>query len=315
MLKNRNITNKFNLLLENLKLANKFNLLLILVFICGVLISGTFLSNLLEQRAKEEVTSNAEILIQTMRSVRNYTTNEIIPLLAPKQETTSVFIPQTVAAFSARKVFEDLRKNKKYEDFIYKEAALDPTNLLDKADSFETNLIQRFSKNPNSPEISDFLDLPGGKTLYIARPLTLDNPSCLQCHSTPDRAPKTQLASYGDKNGFNWQLHKTIFAQLIYVPADKVFASAHQFWWFVMSILIAIFAIIIIIINFLLKKTVIKPITQMSKIAQAVSTGKANSDFDQKSNDEIGTLAASFNRMKSSLEIAMRLIAQKNQNN
>ncbi|MDF5717999.1 MAG: DUF3365 domain-containing protein [Rhizonema sp. NSF051] len=302
-------------MLENLKLANKFNLLLILVFICGVLISGTFLSNLLEQRAKEEVTSNAEILIQTMRSVRNYTTNEIIPLLAPKQETTSVFIPQTVAAFSSREVFDDLRKNKKYKDFIYKEAALDPTNLRDKADSFETNLIQRFSKNPNSPEISDFRDLPIGKTLYIARPLTLDNPSCLQCHSTPDRAPKTQLAIYGDKNGFNWQLHKTIFAQLIYVPADKVFASAHQFWWLVMSILIGIFAVVVIIINFLLTRAVIKPITQMSKIAQAVSTGKANSDFDQKSNDEIGTLAASFNRMKSSLEIAMRLIAQKNQNN
>ncbi|MDF5733829.1 MAG: DUF3365 domain-containing protein [Rhizonema sp. PD38] len=302
-------------MLENMKLANKFNLLLILIFICGVLISGTFLSNLLEQRAKDEVTSNADILIQTMRSVRNYTTNEIIPLLAPKQETTSVFIPQTVAAFSSRKVFDDLRKNKKYKDFIYKEAALDPTNLRDKADSFETKLIELFSKNPNSPEISDFRSLPIGETLYIARPLTLDNPSCLQCHSTPDRAPKAQLAMYGDKNGFNWQLHKTIFAQLIYVPADKVFASAHQFWWLVMSILIGIFAVLVIIINFLLTRAVIKPITRMSKIAQAVSTGKANSDFEQKSNDEIGTLAASFNRMKSSLEIAMRLIAQKNQNN
>ena len=315
MLNNRNIANKFNLLLENLKLANKFNLLLILIFICGVLMSGTFLSNLLERRAKDEVTSNAEILIQTMLSVRNYTTNEIIPLLAPKQETTSVFIPQTVAAFSASQVFENFRKNKKYQDFIYKEAALDPTNLRDKADSFETDLIQRFSKNPNIQEISDFRSLPIGNTLYIARPLILENPSCLQCHSTPDRAPKAQIAIYGDKNGFNWQLHKTIFAQLIYVPADKVFASAHQFWWLVMAILIGIFAVIIIIINFLLKRTVIKPITQMSKIAQAVSTGKANSDFEQKSNDEIGTLAASFNRMKSSLEIAMRLIAQRNQNN
>jgi len=47
-------------------------------------------------------------------------------------------------------------------------------------------------------------------------------------------------------------------------------------------------------------------------IVQAVSTGKANSDFEQKTNDEIGVLAAAFNRMKSSLEIAMQLLAQKN---
>jgi len=309
------LRNKFKSLLENLKLANKFNLLLILVFLSSILISGTILSGLLQERAKEEVTSNADILIQTMRSVRDYTTHEIIPLLEPKQETSSVFIPQTVAAFSAREVFDNLRKNPKYQDFIYKEAALDPTNLRDKSDSFETDLITLFSKEPASPDKSGFRTFPTGKTFYIARPLTIENQSCLQCHSTPDKAPKSQLEQYGAQNGFNWQLNKTVFAQIIYVPADKVFQSAYRSWLLIMGILISIFALVVILINFLLKKAVIKPIMQISRIAQAVSTGKANSDFEQKSNDEIGTLAASFNRMKSSLEIAMKLIAQKNQKN
>jgi len=315
MVKNLKLPNKFKLMLENLKLANKFNFLLLLIFLCGVLISGTVLSNLLEQKAQEEVTSQAEILLQTMNSVRDYTTNDIIPLLAPKQETSQEFIPQTVAAFSAREVFDKINKNKNYQDFIYKEAALDPTNLRDKADSFETQLIKRFSDEQANPEISGFHNLPSGNTFYIARPLTIKDQSCLQCHSTPDRAPKSQLEKYGSQNGFGWDLHKTIFAQIIYVPADKVFENAHQSWWLVMAIIAAIFAIVVIIINYLLKRAVIKPIMQMSKIAQAVSTGKENSDFEQKSNDEIGTLAASFNRMKSSLEIAMKIIAQKNQKN
>jgi len=310
-----NVANKFNLLLENLKLANKFNLLLIVVFLSSVFISGLFFSNLLEQKARQEVTSSADILIQTMRSVRNYTTGEIIPLLSPKQKTTPVFIPQTVAAFSAKKVFENLRLNSKYKDFIYKEAAIDPTNPRDKADSFETQLIDYFSKNPSFLERADYRDFPEGKKFFIARRMTVENQSCLQCHSTPDKAPKNQLAIYGSQNGFNWQLHKTIFAQIIYVPAAQVLATAHRYWWLIMGILIAIFSIIIFIINFLLKKAVINPIMQMAKIAQAVSTGKANSDFEQKTQDEIGILAASFNRMKSSLEIAMRLLAQRNQNN
>ena len=79
-----------------------------------------------------------------------------------------------------------------------------------------------------------------------------------------------------------------------------------------MGMLIGIFAIIVIVMNFLLKQAVIKPITKMARLAQAVSTGKTNSDFEQITNDEIGILAAAFNRMKSSLEIAIQLISQKN---
>jgi HAMP domain-containing protein len=247
-----------------------------------------------------------------MDSVRNYTTDDIIPLLQNQLETSTQFIPQTVAAFSARQVFDNIRKNDRYQDFVYKEAALDPTNVRDKADNFETQIINQFSNNPADTEQSGFRDLPSGKAFYIARRLNFDNPTCLQCHSTPDKAPKSQLAIYGDKNGFGWQLDKTLFAQMIYIPAEKVLQRANHSWWLTMAIEISIFAVIIIVINLLLRRAVIKPIMQISKLAQAVSTGKASSDFEQNSNDEIGILAASFNRMKSSLEIAMRLIAQKN---
>jgi len=299
-------------MVKNFKLANKFNLLLLLVFIGSILISGVVLSNLLQQRAQDEVTSKADVLLETMNSVRDYTTDDLIPLLEPKLETSPVFIPETVAAFSATKVFENLRKNDKYKDLFYKEAAINPTNLRDQADSFETELVTRFRNEPATKEISGFRNLPVGDAFYIARPLTIEEQSCLQCHSTPQAAPKSQLATYGTKNGFGWQLHQTVATQIIYVPASKVFASAHRSWLFAMGMLVGIFALVVIVINLLLKRAVIKPITRMAKIAQAVSTGKANSDFEQKTNDEIGVLAAAFNRMKSSLEIAMQLLAQKN---
>ncbi|MBV9386097.1 MAG: DUF3365 domain-containing protein [Chroococcidiopsidaceae cyanobacterium CP_BM_ER_R8_30] len=299
-------------MLKNFKIANKFNLLLILVFIGSILISGAALSSLFKQRAQDEVTSKAEVLIQTMSSVRDYTTDDIIPLLKPKLATSSAFIPETVAAFSAIKVFENFRKNKTYKDFFYKEAAINPTNLRDKADNFETELINSFRQEPTTKEISGFRNLPIGNAFYIARPLVIEEQSCLQCHSTPEAAPKSQLATYGTQNGFGWRLHQVIATQIIYVPASKVFESAQRSWFLVMGILFGIFAIVIVVMNLLLKRVVIKPITKMARLAQAVSTGKANSDFEQKTSDEIGILAAAFNRMKSSLEIAMKLLAQKN---
>lgn len=299
-------------MLNKLKLATKFNLLLMVVFIGGILISGVTLSSVLQQRAQDEVTSKALVLIETINAVRSYTNNRVNPLLAPRLETEPAFIAETVPAFAATEIFADLRKNKEYKDFFYKEATLNPTNLRDKADSFETQIVERFRNETGTKEISGFRDFPGGQLFYIARPLAIKEESCLRCHSTPEAAPKSQLATYGTKNGFGWKLNEIVATQIISVPANEVFANAHRSISLVMVILIGVFALVVMVINFLLKRTVIQPIKQMAKTAQAVSVGEINSDFEQKSNDEIGVLAAAFNRMKSSLEIAMKLLQKNN---
>jgi HAMP domain-containing protein len=46
----------------------------------------------------------------------------------------------------------------------------------------------------------------------------------------------------------------------------------------------------------------------MAKIAESVSMGNMDSEFEQKTEDEIGTLAKAFNRMKSSLAISIDLL-------
>ncbi|OWY65991.1 histidine kinase [cyanobacterium TDX16] len=313
MLGTRYIVNKLRFL-QDLKLASKFNLILLFVFLVAILISGTSLSNLLQQRAQQEVTTKADVLLQTMSAVRSYTNENITPLLTSQLETSPKFIPETVAAFSAIEVFDKFRKNDNYRDYIYREAALNPTNLRDRADRFETQLIEQFTNEPANTQKSGFRTFPGGEFFYIARRFTITDASCLRCHSTPDRAPKSQIAIYGSEHGFGWQLNKTVFAQIIYVPANRVFADARRFWQITMVMLFAISTVVLIVINLLLKRTIIKPIAQISRVAQAVSTGKANADFEQRSNDEIGILAASFNRMKSSLEIAKTMLERKKNN-
>jgi len=298
-------------MLRNLKIGTKFNLLLMLVFTISILVSGIALSSLLQQRAQAEITSQAEILIQTMSSVRDYTQGHINPLLTPRLDTEATFIAETVPAFSANEVFEKFRKNSEYKNFLYKEATLNPTNLRDKADEFEAQLVERFRKNSTLKEIADFRTLPEGNVFYIARPLAVKQQSCLRCHSTPEAAPKSQLTTYGRENGFNWQLHDIIAAQIISVPSGDVFANAQRTWTAVMGLLVAIFAIVILLINYLIKKTVIQRIRNIEKTAQKVSTGDMSADFEEKSRDEIGGLATAFNRMKSSLEIAMRMLNER----
>ncbi|NJP09104.1 MAG: DUF3365 domain-containing protein [Leptolyngbyaceae cyanobacterium RU_5_1] len=295
-------------MLKNLRLSGKFNLLLIAIFLIAVILSGVAFSAILNRNAEQEVTSKANLLLKTMLSVRQYTLTQVNPQLAPRLETESEFLPQTVPGYSAREVMEDLRKNSEYSDFFYKEATLNPTNLRDKADGFETKLVEQFRGNSNLKELTGYRSSPAGDLFYIARPIQIAKESCLRCHSTPEAAPKSQLITYGSSNGFNWKLNEIVGAQIISVPASGVISSARQALLVFMGIVTAAFAIVILVINLLLQRAIIQPINRISKVANEVSMGDMGAEFEQESNDEVGRLAAAFNRMKTSLVMAMNML-------
>lgn len=298
--------------LQKLKLGPRFNLLLILVFIGGFGLSGLALSQVLENRTQAEVTTKAQIIIQTMNAVRDYTNTNIQPLLTARLDTDPTFIAETVPAFSATEVFKRFRKDEAYKDFFYKEATLNPTNLRDKADSFEASLVEKFRNDPNLKVISGFRELPGGRSFFISHPLAVTKESCLRCHSTASQAPKSQIATYGAENGFGWKLNEIVSAQIVSVPAEEILTSARRSLLIIMSILLGVFVAIMVVINYLLRRSIIRPIRQISRTAEAVSLGQMDAEFEQKTQDEIGALAAAFNRMKSSLEISMNLLNKRN---
>jgi HAMP domain-containing protein len=298
--------------IKNFKLESKFNIFLAIIFATGLFLSSSLLSQVLERNAELEISNRAKLIIQTMSSIRDYTTSNIQPLLNARLDTEPGFIPETVPAYSATEVFQKLRKNEAYRSFFYKEATINPTNLRDKVDSFENTLVEKFRNEPATKELSGFRDLQGGRIFYIARPLAVSKDSCLRCHSTPDRAPKSQIATYGSENGFGWKLGEIIAAQVISVPAQEVLNNSQDALKIIMGVLLGVFAAILLTINYLLRRTVIRPIKNMVKTAESVSLGDMDADFEHQGQDEIGLLATAFKRMKSSLQISMNLLNQRN---
>jgi HAMP domain-containing protein len=301
--------NQFKIL-DKIKLGIKLNLILGLVFLIIVGINGLVLSQILQQNAERDITSRAALLIETMGAVRDYTSEQINPELAPRLETEDQFLPQTVPGYSAREVFENLRKREQYNDFFYKEATLNPTNLRDKADKFEVSVVNRFREQSELKELGGFRSFPGGDIFYVARPIAVTKESCLRCHSTPDAAPKSQITTYGSDNGFGWKLNEIVGAKIVSVPASKVLADARRLQMLVISILLIGCVLAIVILNLFLQFSIIKPITRMSQWSKQVSTGNIDSDFKHSAHDEIGVLANSLNRLKVSLEMAMNMLKQ-----
>ena len=306
---------------RKLKLGTQFTLLLTLIFIGGIILSGMTLSLAMRHKAEDEITTKAEILTQTMNAVRSYTSNQVAPLLQEQLVTSPEFISETVPAYSAITVFENFREQPDYKDFFYKEATLNPTNLRDKADDFEVDLVERFRAQPDLTKLTGYRNLAGVEQFFTARPLKVTAASCLQCHSTPEAAPRSQIASFGREHGFSWQLNDIVAAQTIYVPSNEVFAKGNQYLMLTMGIFVSIFATLSLLINRLLKRRVIRPVRQVTAIAQnltvsSITAEKVEAFYSPSMHavarraDEPGQLARAFQHMAQEVAAREQNLAQ-----
>jgi methyl-accepting chemotaxis protein len=287
------------------KLGAKLTIALSLVFLLGIIASWAVLSRVIEQRAEAEVTARGLVLIETMNSVRHYTSTRINPLLQSELAASETFIGETVPAFSAREVFETLRSNPTYANYRYKEAADNPTNLRDLADPFESELLARFQSDPTLREQSGFTNRDGEQLFFSARPLIVSSESCLACHADPADAPASLIATYGSDNGFGWQVGQPIAAQIIYVPASEVIGSAQLWLNVVMVVVIGVFALVVLVLNYLVRRLVVSPVAAIADMAQNISAGDwtpAESELAAVErvaarSDELGHTARVFERM------------------
>jgi protein-histidine pros-kinase len=285
----------------------KFNIVLTLVFAAGIAASAWVSHQLLQNNAKQEVLRNAGLMMESALAVRGYTVSQVKPLI--ESQLAEKFLPQSVPAYAASETFKALHK--KYPDFNYKEALLNPTNPANKAVEWENDIVNNFRSTGATTEVTGERDTPVGRMLYIARPIQIKDPACLACHSVPSAAPASMIKLYGESNGFGWKHMEVVGAQVVSVPMSLPIKNANDAFMVFMSSLAAIFVVTFIVLNIMLSMLVIRPIARMSAAADKVSTG----DFDVpefgKTKDEIGMLGTSFNRLRRSLQKALKLIEKK----
>jgi len=289
-----------------MKLLAKFNLIIGLVLGGALGIAAVVSHRFLQDDARQQVLRQARLMMEAMRSARAYTTDEIKPLLVNQQEHQRSFLPETVPAFAATESFDYLRK--RYPDYAYKEATLNPTNLRDRAADWEADLINAFRNHRASGELVGERDTPTGRSLYLAVPIQAD-PPCLECHSTPHAAPAAMIRHYGSNNGFGWQPNEIVGAQIVSVPEALPVRIANKAFQELILYLAAVFIASLILLDVVLLFTVVRPLRNLSTMADQISLGQMDMpELPAGGKDEISVLAGSFNRMRRSLERALKML-------
>jgi protein-histidine pros-kinase len=212
-----------------------------------------------------------------------------------------------VPAYSATQVFDYLHKRN--PGYYYKEATLNPTNLIDRASDWEADIINTFRNDSSRHELTGERNTPTGEELFYARPLQVSDPACFECHSTPARAPASMIRQYGSSNGFGWKPGEIVGAQIVSIPESLPIQLADRALKSLIAYLVIVALVALLVLDLVLVVTVIRPVSKLSQVADQISQGNLDvADIPVKGRDEISVLAASFNRMQRSLVKALRLI-------
>jgi HAMP domain-containing protein len=288
-----------------MKVRAKINLAMLSAFVVGMGLAAGGAYIILKRNAIAESVQNGKIIMEAASAIRHYTGNNIDPLL--KEQLKIQFLPESIPFFAAKVNLQLLAKN--LGDYTYREPTLNPINVNDLANDWEAGLIDGFRDDPQLAQSVTVRNTPAGDFLVLARPLKVDSKECLACHNTPAKAPATMVALYGTEHGFGWKLGDVVGAQVVSIPLAVPLDRAYNVLFWFMLTLGVIFLVVIILVDIVVRAVVVKPIEEISDMASKVSLGQMDApELVRDSKDEIGSLAASFNRMRRSLQNAMKML-------
>jgi methyl-accepting chemotaxis protein len=283
----------------------KFNLALLVACAIGLLVGAVVFRLVSIKNARAQVLENASIMITAANAIRDYTATDLVPLLPLEHD--GKFVSELVPAYAAQQNFKAVQA--RFPGFSYREPALNPTNLSDRAQDWEADIINLFRNETERQEFVSERETPWGRTLNLARPLTIRSAACLACHNTPQAAPAALIRTFGSANGFGWKMNETIGAQIVSVPMTVPLQLAHDAYVSFLIILVTTIAVVFIVLNLLLHYLVLEPVKKVTAVADAVSLGDENVEvYFKPGKDEISSLSVSFNRMRESLKQAMKML-------
>jgi HAMP domain-containing protein len=288
-----------------MKIQGKITLAMLVAFFVGLVLASIGAYIIVTRNAMEDSLQNARIMMEGASAIRTYTSESVSPLL--QQQMRVEFLPYAIPSFAAQTNFRLVQR--KLPEYSYREPTLNPTNVNDKAIDWEADIINRFRDSPDTPELMTTRETSAGSFLTLARPLKVGSERCLVCHSAAEKAPPTMTALYGTQNGFGWKLGEIVGAQVVSIPLAVPLGRAHRTLLLFIAALAGTFIVMIVIVDLLLRFIVVKPVKEISDMASEVSLGKLNTpELVSRSRDEIGSLAASFNRMRRSLQESLKML-------
>lgn len=182
------------------------------------------------------------------------------------------------------------------------------------ADQSDTANLARVSRLKSAFQTLDYKVLPATPTSIGS--VIADLPD-LASRFKAQGAPMELSGEIGKNSGRRHYLARPIRNDTNQVTGVKLVTIGLQFYihdaeralYTLMGSLLGIFVIVFVMLNLLLDRMIIRPITQIAKTADEISVGNLSlPEIKPESGDEIGMLVVAFNRLRRSTEEAIHML-------
>lgn len=292
-------------MLRNMSIRKRIMTILILVYLISLVLvvgSGYYV---LRQDTIRESEEKTQIFAAAMSASTQYLATEIRPKVAEYLPDT--YFPEATVGIvmltEAAKIIQQ-----EYPEYVFRIASPNPLNPENLSDGFEQKIIDAFD-NGDITEWRGFVDRDGKGFYTVATPMVASE-GCIWCHDTPEEAHPDMVAKYGKRSGYGYVAGDVVGGRFVYVPTAVALQQAQLKLTYFAGGFSIFFLLALLAVDRIIVVSVVKPIENIVSVADDISRGKMDREFEVKTNDEIKTLVEAFRRMKVSLAKAMDILSR-----
>ncbi len=282
-------------------LAKRFNRSLIVVYVFTILITTPIVYFVTKQQVYAQAEQDLVLLVDVVKSIQNFVAKDLRPHFMKEQ---IYYSPSFSGIVATARIAQHLKQ--KQPQYYISNVSDNPLNQNSKAQGLEQDLLDQFRRNRDKKILNTQGEI-NGQTYLVSSAPKVSKKGCLRCHGAPELAPEDVTATFGTKSGYGYRIGEVVGVSVVGVPLGDVQSLAIKHSLIVISGITLLFSILFIVVNLLVRRLILEPITEITTVAKAVSHGDIGRRVDvQDRKDEIADLANAFELMRRSLVSAMK---------
>ncbi len=231
---------------------------LIFLLFCGL--SALLIYNHEKDNIEEAALSKSRIVLAAVESTQAYVRSVLRPKMYELAGRDAFIMEAMSTSYVSRAVMDKF--NESMPMYRYRRVAVKARNPVSEPTPVETEMIEHFRKNPQETQWQGIRKIDGTMGYLYARPVRM-TASCLRCHGTPEDAPVSLIAHYGDERGFGYRANQLAGITAVSIPVHGALAKIRSQAFSVFLVSLGLLISLYVLISFVFNRLVVRSLRDL----------------------------------------------------
>ena len=280
-------------------LETRFVVVFVVCLGLGLLTAGGLSYRVESDHARHELETTALLVLETAAALRGYTRGEVAPLF-PRDRLAEASVP----AYAVERVLT--RLGERLPDFTYRQVALEPVHVRNRATHREVSIIRRFIEDPGLEDVSGVFSEPAPARYYLARPLYAPADGCAACHGEFAAATAREEAPHHSARDLQWKTGDLLGTEIVEIPLSTAWKTSVSSMVITTAGLACVFLVTGVVFLMIFRRAVSVPLETLSREAEQLSLAPLAEEHALTPQDgPFARLALALQRLRASIRYSV----------